>query len=668
MRKKLYIRIGIIFFIFVLVVTISIKIKYSLSPYEYIKYSLPFTKPEKALIENREVIYGLDRNAAPLTFVDENTGDKKGMLIDYVSSISVQTHNIIKLKPMDFMDISSEIRSGKVDLSDLFPSDERSRYLNFSQPIYTLTGVIVVASGSSGSENGTSTSTGNTNAKTGDPKSLGDMTDKRVAVVKGDYCEEYLAKENPHIKLLTTKNMADALNLVKTGKAYALAGDELVVNYYINKAGSENYFRRLDINLYNKEVTFAVRKGDDVLLSVLNKSILKMKKRNQLSLIWENWNGSSSLKMRDTAYFSGFMYTIYACLIMLMILYIINYLLKKKVNIAVADLKKEKSNLGNIIDSLDSFLIVVNDTGRIIQANKAAKTSKLIGNSEGKNISCLPVINTLYSRYMNGQRNVQHIDNNYYSFNIKDLGNNRLLVCSDVTANVMAQKKIRQNNKLIDVGKLTAGLAHEIRNPLGLIKNYEYIISKYIEDDVPRHALEVIDDSTIRINALIDNLLRFSRLDNDENSTLNITELIDSICALEKKNAENYNVALITEVEPNLNFVSNEESLKIILFNLINNGIESSYNVKNRQGMYVKITAILDSDTLVINVEDNGTGINEESTEEIFDAFFTTKETGTGLGLYIVQMEVRELMGEINVKSSPGSGSLFTVKIPEGKK
>ena len=220
------------------------------------------------------------------------------------------------------------------------------------------------------------------------------------------------------------------------------------------------------------------------------------------------------------------------------------------------------------------------------------------------------------------------------------------------------------------IGQLAAGLAHEIRNPLGLIKNYTYILSCDMEEDeVASHALQAIGESTDRINGLIENLLSFSRLSDETIKSVDIYGLLENIASLEEKKMEKAGIRFEISCEENARFCTSEETLKITLINLVNNAVDAISDMKDggiSRDEECIISCIVkgEGDLLVIEVADNGPGIPERDQEYLFVPFYTTKDYGTGLGLYTVSTELEKIGGTIRVESRPGQGARFIVTIP----
>jgi polar amino acid transport system substrate-binding protein len=241
----------------------------------------------------------------------------------------------------------------------------------------------------------------------------------------------------------------------------------------------------------------------------------------------------------------------------------------------------------------------------------------------------------------------------------------QLLFIEDYTQRYKYESITRQEAKMIAVGELSAGLAHEIRNPLGMIKSYIYLIRKKLSDSVSMHAVQVIDDSVDSINNLIENLLGFSRLSREKTDVVNVEELVWSMVMLEHKNLEKNNIDI--QVDMNLENGSelpvNEDVLKLTIVNLFNNSIDALAQVQ-REEKQIHIKVWETEDRLLLDFADNGSGISGENLEAVFNPFFTTKETGTGLGLYILNSEIRGINGTITAESTEGQGTCFHVTLP----
>jgi polar amino acid transport system substrate-binding protein len=218
-----------------------------------------------------------------------------------------------------------------------------------------------------------------------------------------------------------------------------------------------------------------------------------------------------------------------------------------------------------------------------------------------------------------------------------------------------------QSTKLAAIGQLAAGIAHEIRTPLGIIRSHSYYLKRSDSRDEQIESMGIIEESVDKANKIIDNLLNFSRLTDNTISIHNIKNLISNILELNNKAFKNKKISTKLLCPDNLKFPINGESLKHIIINLINNSSDAMPT-----GGLIEIIVNLNEKDLEISVSDTGTGMDEYTLENIFNPFFTTKPSGkgTGLGLYITYNEVQKMDGILKVESTLGKGSTFTITLP----
>jgi signal transduction histidine kinase len=218
-----------------------------------------------------------------------------------------------------------------------------------------------------------------------------------------------------------------------------------------------------------------------------------------------------------------------------------------------------------------------------------------------------------------------------------------------------------QENKLQILGKLTASLIHEIRNPLSAIKlNLDYL--KMIENELPTEAIESVEfslDALSRIQYLVDNVLSFSRKSLNGVKQCSINEITRNAISIMKYEAERKNVKI--EFEPDETIAKSEfdkSRLLQVFLNLITNAIESCIN-----GGYILIKTYKKlPDFFIWEITDTGSGICEEDKAKIFNDFYTSKEKGTGLGLSVCKMILQEYNAEIDFESTLGKGTKFILK------
>ncbi len=221
---------------------------------------------------------------------------------------------------------------------------------------------------------------------------------------------------------------------------------------------------------------------------------------------------------------------------------------------------------------------------------------------------------------------------------------------------------MRRTERLAALGQLSAGLAHEIRNPLSTIKGSAEMLLKNVDADsaVAHEMAGFISSEVDRTNALVTRFLDFARPLALRLEKTEITEVIDEAVAEVEKHTPPLDVSIYKNYSPDIPpFLLDRQLIERVLYNLLLNAAQASppqgsVTVKTRQ---VGDTA--EGDTVEIDVIDRGSGIAPKDRESIFNPFFTTKSSGVGLGLAIVSKIVDEHGGEITVESEPGAGSVF---------
>ncbi len=225
-----------------------------------------------------------------------------------------------------------------------------------------------------------------------------------------------------------------------------------------------------------------------------------------------------------------------------------------------------------------------------------------------------------------------------------------------------AEAQARRAERLAAIGQLTAGLAHELRNPLGTIKASADMLERNLPagDAIAKELAGYISSEVDRTNSLVSRFLDFARPLQIRPSPADLNEVVASAINAARRDAHQAGVAIDfrREVEP-IVLPLDAELMERVFFNLILNAIQASST-----GAIVEVESSVNGTGACTIVMDHGPGIEPDKRESIFNPFFTTKPSGTGLGLAIVAKIVSEHKGRIDVESTPGSGSTFRVCLP----
>ena len=238
-----------------------------------------------------------------------------------------------------------------------------------------------------------------------------------------------------------------------------------------------------------------------------------------------------------------------------------------------------------------------------------------------------------------------------------------VIIVDDVTERTQLESRLQQAEKLTSVGLLAAGVAHEVNTPLTGISSYVQMLQRKMPETDPRRAiLEKIEKQTFRASQIVNNLLNFSRQESGQQRPIDLNTVVLDTLALAEIQLKERRVRVDTELASDMRPVIDDPiKLQQALMNLVLNARDAM-----PQGGEVRIvTAQRDGDA-VLEVIDNGSGIDAEHVHKVYDPFFTTKGVGkgTGLGLSVSYGIVQEHRGSINVHSEPGVGTRFVIELP----
>ncbi len=276
---------------------------------------------------------------------------------------------------------------------------------------------------------------------------------------------------------------------------------------------------------------------------------------------------------------------------------------------------------------------------------------------------------------------------------IEDERAGAIIRISDITETKLVQRQLIQSEKLASLGLLISGIAHEINNPSNFItlnipvmRDYMNAVMPIVNDYVKDHQdfelfgmsygefhedifrlLDNIEYGASRITSIVSDLMEFARMEDTKKQVwVDIKSIIEKsidICESQIKKRIKYLNISIQEDLPK--FFTNSKAIEQVLINLLVNASQAA----DKEDSRVKLDVSMDKtsqNNLIIEVDDNGCGMDEKTRNRLFDPFFTTKSPaeGTGLGLYISNNLIEALGGRIEVESEPGKGSMFRVILP----
>ncbi|MFR2553672.1 MAG: ATP-binding protein, partial [Clostridioides difficile] len=581
----------------------------------------------------------------------------KGIIVDLINSLSIQIGRDFYFKPNNWWK-ESFVNSidDSIKFFDLIPSKERANKFIFTDPIYTLSANILK------------------DKKSQDINSYMDLKGKTVAIPEGDYSINFLKQKIQDINILLTPDIKTGVNHLMSGKVDAVVGDEPVLRYCINNYGLSNKYSVLSNPIYTKKAVLAVPKQYEELVSILNKGIFKLQKNGVYKDLKKKWYSTYN-EVDDILYERGIVPSIYLfigiILISIYVFYSYTYLLKIEIKRKTEQVIENKKTLEATFNSITDIIMLVDENNNIVESNKVLydfmgemsyKIADLISMIKG-------VIENTFSENTNKTSEIE-IHNKILKINtfpVEYKKNNTeyiVVLIKDITNDKIVEAKLLRENKMISIGQLASGVAHEIRNPLGIIRNNCYLLKDNVTMEEVNDCVKSIESNVDRASNIITNLLNFARISDDNLEHINIRNFIENIVKLQYKMLQLKNVEIKIDCEHNLICYINGESLKHVFINLISNSIDAIH-----QDGKIIIYCYEKNHCLFIDFKDNGEGIKEDALKDIFNPFYTTKPIGegTGLGLYITYNEIKKNNGDISVESKLGVGTCFHIKIPLNK-
>ncbi len=385
-----------------------------------------------------------------------------------------------------------------------------------------------------------------------------------------------------------------------------------------------------------------------------------------------------------------------------------------------AELRHLRSDLSNIIDSMPSVLVGVDGDGKVTQWNKKAEQTTGIsaGAAQGKPLSHVfprmapemeKIFESIRTREAKRERaeprqsagGVRHEDVTIYPL-IADGVEGAVIRIDDITEKVRMEEVMIQGEKMLSVGGLAAGMAHEINNPLaGMIQTANVMARRLVERaDIPANReaaraagttmeairefmeareiprmISTINESGRRAAEIVDNMLGFARKSEAMVSSHSLEKLLDKTLELAatdydlKTQYDFKAIEIEKEYETDLPCVPCEGAkLQQVLLNILRNGAQAMRGAGKRKPRFiVRMRVEKERKFLRIEIEDNGPGMDEATRRRVFEPFFTTKPVGvgTGLGLSVSYFIITENHGgEMAVESRPGSGATFIIHLP----
>jgi len=355
------------------------------------------------------------------------------------------------------------------------------------------------------------------------------------------------------------------------------------------------------------------------------------------------------------------------------------YIVKKTLN-------EMKIYTSKLLETMDNAVISVDNKGKIKTFNR--KSEEIFGKKKEKvlNKDCQEVLNlnileeSIFKKCLLEKKNISQeiiLEEKGLKKKILDLNSSFLTdesgeitglvaVIRDITEIKDLNEEVARHKRLAALGKLSAGIAHEIRNPLSSIRGLaQFVYNSFSKTDERKEDLNTIIQEVDRLNKLVVQVLDFAKLKKPNLTPFSLNDLIRKIVELFKLEIKDKQIKFDLELSPDISQIqADEDQVRQITMNVIINAIQA---ILRKGEIKIKTeSALLKGEPAIkLIIEDSGIGITEKDFNQIFDPFFSTKERGSGLGLSIVYKLVEGHQGEIKVESKEGKGTKFVIFLPQ---
>ncbi|MBN2653180.1 MAG: PAS domain S-box protein [Spirochaetales bacterium] len=357
---------------------------------------------------------------------------------------------------------------------------------------------------------------------------------------------------------------------------------------------------------------------------------------------------------------------------------------KERLITLMGDIFSEYQQLETVLNSIPIATIVADKQDRIIYVNKSAIAKIPFRNYEIIEKNLFDIIddfdisiflaNSIGSGDSRSQEFIIAKDDKdlVLEINVVPLVANgaiqgNIVLADDITEQKELDIQLKRAEKLASLTTLTAGVAHEIKNPLGSISIHIQLIQKLLKGDLDDDKIEkinkfllVVNEEIDRLNSIIVDFLFTVRPMNLSLEPINMNNLLADLVEFMHYECEKQNIVCDFSQAENLPLVRADiKYLKQAVLNIVKNAIAAMPS-----GGTLKVATLFKNSKVFIEFQDSGTGIPQEELEKIFEPYFTTKDSGSGLGLTVVYKLVKEMKGEINIDSELGKGTRVTLSFP----
>jgi len=613
-----------------------------------------------------------DKSLPPFSFLNDKN-KLEGFSVDVFKEIAKSEGMKVEYIPMDLNQAVEALIKGEIDaIIGMKYNTDRDEMFDFSEYYFTISESIVVPK------------------ENEDIQYLSDLKYKLVAIQKNHVAFDILLDvRKVHMNIASSQT--NALDLLFMERADAFLGNRWTAQYYLEKKGKEKEYKIINDPIQPADYAVAVKDGNIDLIKKINNGLLTIRANGTYNNVYNKWFNEKNSKMIQQM--KSIVYLLIGILMIVGIVLFIglvwNNRLKQEVmkqtrelkeaNLRLELSKKEIANQGafkeQILNTVPTGIVTFDMNWNITSMNKEAKKVLFTNRGWGNH----PIIKKVFDIYtkeceemISGEIEFNQNTKPYFMvFQLRPLLNvnnekiGLLLIFQNRTEEKKLHEKLIIQEKMRALGILSAGIAHEIRNPLTSIKTFiELLPIKYNNPSFREAIREHVPREINRLNQIIEDLLDYSRPKTPKKELFYVKEWLDSILILFKPTFKKEKVNFTMSIDDNLTIYADKQQLKQVLVNMILNAIDS---MKNSNSKNLKISSFSIGQITIIQIEDTGCGMSKKDLEKCFDPFFTTKPNGVGLGMTISLKSIKENDGDIEIESHVGKGTNIQIMIPRVK-
>ncbi|TMW69989.1 transporter substrate-binding domain-containing protein [Alteribacter natronophilus] len=621
------------------------------------------------------LIVGYDPDMPPLHYNDD--GAASGFAVDLTYESAKQLGRDVRFVEVPRRDGREALDTGEVDvLLSAYFNEEDAGVMEFADPyIKTSVGLYVHE----------------------DNESVDGLADLGgiVTALETDTLEYDFLRNIRGVHYHTATSQEKALELLLKGRAEAFVGNVLTASYILEQSGRQEEFQTVGSYLLPVEYSMVVQGENYLLVDQLNRALRDLRGDGTYNRLYTQWfDQDDDLTGRLWLALQVIGTLLVAIVVLLLVGVKWNRQLKKEVRKKTNVLNELNQSLRHqvkqtkssdefkkqILNSSPRGIATVDREGIVTSFNTKAK--EMAGFSEeavARHFTGVRILNQLlgdkfedvFTRkklYLGEGAEWERGDGSsyflrYYVYPLYDLNKKMtgiIVTFEDVTEEKKLRQQIFEQEKNQALGRVVAGIAHEIRNPLTSIKTFvELIPLKFSNERFQKEISTYVPQEIERVNTLIEGLIDYAKPKQADRKIINVGPFLDECTILFKRTANNSGFQMKCESEEDLFIEADENQLKQVIINLVLNGIDAMETVGAADGEVktLTLTACQKWNQVIITVKDEGEGMSREQQKQALEPFFTTKAKGTGLGLAIAQQYIRDNNGQMRIDSIKGKGT-----------